>query len=69
MNRTTDGQPDELPTKDDCAFECIQYILEHEREDFWENPDRYHIFFYAMAHAYGNEHALASLKTAQEAIK
>lgn len=66
MKTFLDERPHTLPTKEDCVFECIQYVLEHEREDFWENPDRYHIYFYAMSHTHGNDYALATLK---EAIK
>ncbi len=46
------------------AEKCAEYVLDTENEDFFENPDADHIYYYALIHFYGKDHADLVLKEA-----
>lgn len=48
------------------TIHVIQYVLEHEQIDFFNNPDADHVFYHAMISMYGQEFANEQL---QKAIK
>jgi hypothetical protein len=41
--------------KDKYLNECIQYILDTENEDFYENPSTNHVYYSAYAYLYGTQ--------------
>ena len=43
---------------------CIQYIIDHESEDFEENPSESHVYFSAVAFRCGLDEARQELKQA-----
>jgi UDP-N-acetylmuramyl tripeptide synthase len=47
---------------------CINYILQHEAEDFFENPGRDHIYYHATVSAYGEDEAELTLQEALDEI-
>jgi len=43
---------------------CINYILQHEAEDFFDYPSRDHIYYHATVSAYGEDEAELTLQEA-----
>jgi len=47
----------------------LDYILEHEEEDFLENPSDTHVFYDAMVATDGFRHANGVLEQAKKAVQ
>lgn len=45
----------------------LNYILEHEAEDFFENPSPYHVFYSALCVDMGVKYAMIQLEIALKA--
>lgn len=54
--------------KPDHVRLCIEYILDTEREDFYENPSDNHIYFHALCAFYNNRVAKEELSEAMEEL-
>ena len=51
------------------ADEVIEYVLETEFDDFWENPSKDHVYYKAYASFYGVAAADKFLKDAKDSVE